>query len=451
MISSPRRLLRLAGTSTLVYGGVQVMRMVTNIVLARLLAPELFGIMLIINSLRTGVDLFTDVGIGQNIIVSKHANEPDFYNTAFTIQAMRGVGLCILGCALAYPLSQIYDLPILAGALPIASIWFLLGGLESTARFVVQRRMQIGRQSIFEITTQTISAAAHILLAWMWPSVWALVCGGLVTSIAMLVGSYWLDPSIRHRFTLNKAFAWEILHFGKWLFFSSILYFLATNLDRLYLGTAVPLALLGVYGVARSLADVPGTLALRLGNSIVFPLIAASAHDIEGAKQSYRQPRMVFVLVAALGTALFAVGGSLFVRIAYDNRYEVAATLIPLLAVSLWFHMLSMTNESILLGIKKPIWQTSANAAKVAALAIGLPLGVAKGGLTGVLIGAMIAEVLRYAVLLIGQRRHGLSFLRQDVTATMAAVAMTLALGGVLQWVGVDHRWHWSEMSQRRA
>src|SRR5690348_2689823 len=73
------------------FGLGQVLRLVMNIILARLLAPELFGIMLIVNSLRSGIELMSDVGIGQNVIYHKDGNEPEFYNTAWTLQFIRGV------------------------------------------------------------------------------------------------------------------------------------------------------------------------------------------------------------------------------------------------------------------------------------------------------------------------------------------------------------------------
>jgi len=60
------------------YGVGQLIRVATNVILTRLLAPELFGIMLIVYSLRTGLTLISDIGIGQNIVYNKSADDPDF-------------------------------------------------------------------------------------------------------------------------------------------------------------------------------------------------------------------------------------------------------------------------------------------------------------------------------------------------------------------------------------
>src|SRR5665213_1987917 len=75
------------------FGVTQIVRLGLNVALARLLAPDLFGVMFIVNSLRTGADLFSDVGVGQNIVHNPNAEDPGFFNTAWTVQAIRGIFL----------------------------------------------------------------------------------------------------------------------------------------------------------------------------------------------------------------------------------------------------------------------------------------------------------------------------------------------------------------------
>ena len=87
------------------FGLLQCVRLATSVVLTRLLAPELFGIMVIFNSLKAGIELLTDVGIGQSIIYNRNAENPDFYNTAWTLAAIRGVILWIVACVVTVPVA----------------------------------------------------------------------------------------------------------------------------------------------------------------------------------------------------------------------------------------------------------------------------------------------------------------------------------------------------------
>src|SRR5437667_3460749 len=127
------------------YGLGQVLRLATNIFLARLLAPELFGIMLIVNSLRMGIELISDVGIGQNIVYHKNANDPDFYNTAWSLQAIRSVLLWLVALALAAPIARFYQSPILVYIVPLTAFGIVLSGFSSVSRSLMQKRMQIAK------------------------------------------------------------------------------------------------------------------------------------------------------------------------------------------------------------------------------------------------------------------------------------------------------------------
>src|SRR5205085_12111144 len=133
-----------------------------------------------------------------------------------------------------------------------------LSSLNSISIFLVQRRLQLAKLNIFETSVEFISALAHVILAYFSPTLWALVLGGLTAAVTRLVGSYFLLPGLRHTFSISKEYAWQIFGFGKWIFLSSIVYVLSITFDKLYLGKVAPVAVLGLYGMARSLADPLG-------------------------------------------------------------------------------------------------------------------------------------------------------------------------------------------------
>ncbi|MEM9567949.1 MAG: oligosaccharide flippase family protein, partial [Cyanobacteria bacterium P01_E01_bin.34] len=87
------------------FGSQQVLRFASNLILTRLLIPEFFGLMALVNSLRLGLELFSDVGIGQNIIQSPRGEDPLFLNTAWSIQIIRGILLWLACWAIAQPIA----------------------------------------------------------------------------------------------------------------------------------------------------------------------------------------------------------------------------------------------------------------------------------------------------------------------------------------------------------
>ena len=101
------RSLALRGTAITLGGtaGQQFMRLLSNLVLTRLLFPEAFGMMALIQTFTAGLQMFSDIGLRPSIIQNKRGEDPDFLNTAWTLQIIRGAGLWLFSCLLAWPLA----------------------------------------------------------------------------------------------------------------------------------------------------------------------------------------------------------------------------------------------------------------------------------------------------------------------------------------------------------
>jgi O-antigen/teichoic acid export membrane protein len=431
MTISLRFLLRGAIWTIGAYGVSQALRLITNVLLARLLAPELFGLMLIVNSLRTGLELLSDVGIGQNIVYHKNGNDPDFYNTAWSIQSVRSILLWFIALGLTLPVARFYESPVLMFILPLTTFSIVLAGFTSVTRELLQKRLQVAKLNAFDATTSIISSVAYVLFAYLSPTVWSLVLGGLFGSTITLIGSYFLLPDVRQRFQFSKQFSLEILHFGKWIFVSSVLYFLSTNFDRLYLAKAVPLQLLGIYGIARSISEMLGLVILRLGNYVLFPIIASHSQMPRDDLRTQLAPlRSKFLFLTALVFSLLVSFGDVPIKLFYDERYQAAAWMLPVLVLGAWFSILAYLNESTLLGLGKPSYTAISNALKFVFLLISLPIGFRFYNLTGCIAVVVLADAFRYIPISIGQRREEFSFGAQDLLFTLGVVLFT----GLLEW-----------------
>jgi O-antigen/teichoic acid export membrane protein len=430
------------GWTTGAHATSQALRLVTNVILARLLAPELFGVMVVVNTLRTGTELLSDLGVGQNIVSNKNAEDPDFVDTAWSIQALRGLILASLFALAAYPVSWFYGNPLLLTVMPTMAIFLLFGGLESTARFTLQKRLAVRTLSIFEIAAALGSLVAHVAFALMMPSIWALVYGGITSSAMLLLGSFCLIRGTRHRFMFHRAYVGQMLQLGKWIFLSSGVYFLATSFDRLYLASVFPLAIIGTYGIARQLADVVSQLMLKIGSLIIFPMVAAS--DLPRAELRLRllRVRTHILIGVAVGVSMFVATSDLLVGIMYDQRYHQAALMLPILAAGVWFAILCTVNESVLLGIGRPVHSAVANVTKFIWLLFAIPVGVRFFGIAGAVVAVAGADAVRYLPLWRSQKYEHLSFLHQDALITLAMFGMIVVWRIILWAVGIGSGFH---------
>ena len=96
------------GSAWVVFGHVasQGIRLAANLILTRLLFPEAFGLMALVNIFLQGLEMFTVLGIGPSIIQNRRGDDPAFLNTAWTIQVIRGFVLWILTILFEYLLRK---------------------------------------------------------------------------------------------------------------------------------------------------------------------------------------------------------------------------------------------------------------------------------------------------------------------------------------------------------
>src|ERR1700722_4694540 len=114
------------------YGGSQLLRFATQLVLARkLLGPQAFGLVALVSVFLSGLEMLSDLGIGMDVIQHPRGDDPRFINTAFLIQTMRGAILFGLAASLAYPFASFYRQPAVRWMIVVAALSVGLRGLSS--------------------------------------------------------------------------------------------------------------------------------------------------------------------------------------------------------------------------------------------------------------------------------------------------------------------------------
>ncbi len=418
------------------YAAGQFLRLAGNIVLTRLLFPAVFGEMALVFIFLQGLQMFSDVGTGPAIIQSSRGEETDFLNTAWTIQCVRGLLLWIASWGIGWPVAAFYGDDRLRWLIPAAGLSAILGGFESTSMHTLQRKLRLERLTLLDLTGQTVSIIAIIILALAdraiyGPShpgaVWAIVIGSLVASTVRLVLSHTYLPGIRHRFHLDREHARHLFSFGRWIFVSTLLTFLAAQSDRLVFGKTIPLSLFGVYSIASMIAVLPTNAILKLGGAVVFPTYSRLVQRPDFGHLFVRVRMPLLLGGGAIASTLLACGPSL-VRLLYDSRYVEAGWILQYLSASAWFQILECTNGAALLALGRVRWVAAGNAAKVLGMVAFIPLGFHFGGFPGALAGLAGSDLAKYLTVAIGAAVARLGGFAGDVLLT-ALVAGTSTLG----------------------
>lgn len=416
------------------YGLSIVVRFGSNILLSRLLNPELLGIMLIINTIRQGVELSSDVGFAQNVIHNKVGDQPAFFNTVWIMQMVRGFLLCAVLFVCAVPIGHLYSVP--ASAFELSGAILLATGFTSTSLFLLHRNLQLARLNLFDLAQDVMSAALVIAAAIISPTIESLLIATLIATLVRTLTSYVLTNH-GNRFQFDKAYALEVLTFGRWIFFSSILMFLCASFDRLYIGKVAPLAVVGVYGIARALSDMPTFLAARIGYSVIFPVVSSTQSTARAdVRAQLSTLRFKLLLVAAAGVAFGISIADIAITLVYDARYHDAGWMLPLLLFGVWPAILCSINEYALLGFGKPMYGVIGNGLKLAYYLTALPLAYHHLGMLGAVTTIALSDLGRYAVIGVGQRREQFSFLRQDTVSTVIFLLLIVFLSWIRSIAG---------------
>jgi O-antigen/teichoic acid export membrane protein len=381
----------------------QGLRLGTNIVLARLLSPDAFGLMSVVYILVIGMALFSDLGIVRSVVQSPRGNDPELLDTAWTIQVIRGLGLGVISFLLAGAIAlaaywgwsstkTVYGDPRLPWIVAAFSSVAILGGFESIRTGVAKRDMQLRLLTKIDIASQVCATLAMISLAWFFHSIWALVAGAVVSSAIHCGLSHVVLPGHREKLRMVPDAVAELLGHGKWIFLSSILGFIAVNGDRLLLGGLIDKHSFGLYSVAFTLVNVLQVVASQLCMNVAYPAIAEvhreRRHDLAGTLQKFQwaYDGLVVFLAAILITA-----GPAIIHVLYDARYQGAGWIMVVLAigaVGLRYQIVEQAYQAT----GRSSLVTLANFLRLVALGAGILLGQHFWGVEGAIFGIAASQ-----------------------------------------------------------
>jgi O-antigen/teichoic acid export membrane protein len=421
------------------YGCSMALRVANSVILTRLLMPESFGLMTLVSTLVVGISLFADIGMGPNVIQSPRGDDPVFLNTVWTVEVFRGLGIFVVCLFLAWPMSRIYHEPRLISLIPAMAFGLVVSGFKSTNLLSMARHMGVRRVFVLDFTTQIFGLLVTAGCALVFKSVWALVIGALMSGIyrLMLSHSRLVIPGIRNSFCWDRVSVQSLVHFGRWILLSTAFSFFAAQADRLILGRLISFSLLGVYGIAYSVSDIPRAVISAFSNRVGFPFVAKMSHlPIDEFRKAFLQYRFRVLIAGSVLLCLMTYTGGILITKMYDSRYHAASWMVSILALGLWHTMMYSTTMPALLSLGKSRYQAVGNGAYFVTAITSIPLAFHFYGMVGAVVAVATSDLPMYIVTVMGASREGVSTWKQDAQATVLFSAL-LGMGLVLHALAV--------------
>jgi O-antigen/teichoic acid export membrane protein len=417
------------------FGSGQLIRLVANVVLTRLLFPEAFGLMSMMTVVLVGLTMLSDVGISQAVIRSPHGDDPRFLRTAWTMLVLRGIGLWLTASVLAWPLSRFFSEPQLLWILPVGSLVTVLQGFSSTRLFLMRRQVRSAPVVGLDLGSQVLAILITVLGARAGLGVAARVIGNLTSAAVRAAASHLLPGTHRDGFGIDPVARRQILDFGRWIFAASALTFLANRGDVFLLGRFIGAAGLGIYNLALALAEIPDAIGQRVIAGVLYPAFCRGHREHPAdMPRTYYRTRLAFD--AVVHTALGGLAGLApwLIDLLYDDRYQAAKAMLPVLALRMALVLMAQPCESYLTSLGLSRFGFRRHLFVVATMLPAMPLGHWLGGTMGLLWASTLARISGLVALWPAARERGILRLHRELLVVVF-LALGYGLARVLRWI----------------
>ena len=316
---------------------MRILGFVNTIILARLLAPEDFGLVAVALTAMQLLQNFSDIGVSQAVVRFHDAGRRDL-DTLFTLSALRGALIAMLLFAVAPLTSSFYHDPRMFWVFAGVALYPLLTGFINPKFFEYERNLDFSKEFISSAVNKFAGVAVSIVIALIFRTYWAIIAGLVVSGAVQLALSYSMRP-YAPRLTFQSM--QKVFGFSGWLAGVSFMAALNNKLDAFILARVVGIAGTGHYYVGMQLSELPTSEIAGPIARAIYPGLAAMQADIERMRAAFLKG------VAALGAvAMPASFGFAFVADdliplllggQWDNAIPVVQILTPVLGLQTLF------------------------------------------------------------------------------------------------------------------
>jgi len=408
-------------------------RLVRNIILARLLAPDQFGLMAIVLALPQLFEAMTEVGVRQAIIQNARGDTNAFLNVAWWLSAVRGAALCVCGIVAAPALATLYGNAALTPLSRVVFLTMLFSGVTSTRLYVLERRLQFARYVGITQGAGLAGTILTLLTAIFVRNVWALVIGFAAETVLRCVASFVIVP-IRPRWKFDRRSSRELFAFARGMAGLPLLTVVVLQGDIFVLGAVCSKEQVGMYALTMALANIPVMVFSRVAQPLILPVLSSLQNNPQQLRSAVlRITRLLFTFGLPFSACLAAFGRPIL-ALTYGQTYGAMASTFGLLCVHFLVYMVGTVLVSTYVAVGRPELQRRFLLAWVVVVVVFMypavhtfgPLGAAATLLIGLLFSGVL-QLLCICGLLALPLRHLLATAKEGLVLA-GAVALAAAL-----------------------
>lgn len=307
-----------------------VLRIASLMILARLLEPSDFGLVNMVTVVTGVFTLFRDAGLSM-VTVQRDSITEEQVSTLFWLNVLVGTILAGLSIAIAPGLVAFYREPRLFWVVVLLGTGFLFNALGVQHGALLQRRMRFAVHALIEVLSLVVSIAVGLGMAMAGFGYWALVGMAVSQPIASSAG-VWVAAGWRPGLPRRRTDLFAMMRFGGAVTLNGLVVYFAYNLDKLLLGKFFGAEVLGIYGRAYQLVNIPTDNLHSSLSGVAYSSLSRLQREPERFRAYYVKGYSLFLGITVPITAACALFAPDVVAVVLGPKWSAAALYFRLLA-----------------------------------------------------------------------------------------------------------------------
>lgn len=367
-----------------------------RLILAKILAPEQFGLVGMCAVFIAIATAASELGMGAALIQKKENTEAErMYSTAFWTGIVWGVLLFLFMAFIVGPFATyFYNEPMLMQLIPALSLTILVKPINLIHTVILTRKMDFKRISKALNASSFIAGIISIMAAYLGLGVWSIilntVLSGLISVPLLYLSTKWLPT-----FSWSKNYFKNIFGFGAYSTATNVFSSVTYNIDNLIIGKYLGASALGAYSLGFSLTEQLRQIISNVLNKVMYPVFGQNQYD--KTKLRYYFLNIVYVnsiLIYPLMGFLFLFADEI-VSDFFGEKWNDAVVPIKILSIAMMIHLLVNSFTALIRGLGKPKLELKIIMFLTVVILIpGMIIGINLWGLFGATIAVLLNKIV---------------------------------------------------------
>lgn len=307
-----------------------LLRLVGLMVLARLLAPQDFGLVGMVTAFTGVLSLFRDFGLSSAAIQRTTVTDEQL-STLFWINMAVGGLLALIALAMAPAMAAFYHDPRLVGVTAVLAMGFVFNAAGVQHGVLLQREMRFTTVALIKVVSLVLGTGIAIGSAWAGFGYWSLVVMSVTFPLVITIGSWvataWIPGKPRSRSGMRS-----MMRFGGAVTMGSLVGYLGMNFEKVLLGRYWGADVLGLYGRAYQLINIPTDGLNSSAGEVAFSALSRLQHDPPRLRSYFLKGYSLVLAMTLPITFACALFADDVIRVFLGHKWMAAVPLFRLLA-----------------------------------------------------------------------------------------------------------------------